>query len=57
MSQIPKYIWVPQEPDPNHHNSIGGCYGCDFRRRLDIPCSLIPCQNHKAQVAKIIKEN
>lgn len=56
MGKIPEYIFVPQKPDSTKDGMMGGCYGCDFRGRLDIRCSQIPCQKHPYKVAKITEQ-
>ena len=53
--EIPEYQWIPGMPDPKNHNTVNGCYGCDFSKS-NIRCSLIPCQRHPGMVAKIINK-
>jgi len=48
---VPAYVFVPGTPDRNGSGS--GCNGCDFRRRLDIRCSRIPCQRYPGMVARL----
>lgn len=56
---IPAYKIVPCPPPVWEGNNYlnGGCRGCDFRGRLDIRCSAIPCHRNGGGIAKIIKEN
>lgn len=53
---IPAYRFV-SKPDPNNHGSTTGCYGCAFRRMLEIRCSRIPCQRHPTMVAELLDPN
>jgi hypothetical protein len=54
---IPKYAFFKSQPDPNNNNgSLMGCFGCDFRKMLEVRCSLIPCQRYPGYIAKIIKK-
>lgn len=54
--EVPAYRWVQRpDPDPDHYGSTSVCYGCAFRRRLDIRCSRIPCQRHPNEVAELLE--
>lgn len=51
---VPEYRWVPGKPDPRHHHSTGGCFGCAFRKMPEVRCSRIPCQTRPGMVAELI---
>lgn len=51
--EVPAYRWV-QKPDPDRYGGTSGCYGCAFKKQLDIRCSRIPCQRFPNHVAELV---